>query len=128
VLRVEHGGVARAHPEERRIEHVDVGEPAARLHVRRIAQLFRRNSRGEQLIVGEEGNGFDAFADICPQSRGTFRAGKPSRQSDNRNGARSKHFAGVVHGIRYEQRPSYGQAVRDDCSSRIANRANDVPP
>ncbi len=66
VLGVHDGRFARAEAEERRVEHLHVGQHGAALDVVGVVQHGRADPGGEQLFVGEGGQGLHAVAQVVP--------------------------------------------------------------
>ena len=67
LLRVEDGRLARRQPEEAGVEHLHVGEHAARADVARVAQRGGGDPGGQQLVVAEPGDAVDAASQVAPE-------------------------------------------------------------
>ena len=99
MLRIGQGGFPIAHVEKFRIKLVDIGEHGAGLNVtgrcarRRVGVVFK-------LVVGKEGNAFDAIAQIPPERRNVSGARESPRHADDGDTAlgfrRSAHAAPVL--------------------------------
>jgi hypothetical protein len=66
MLRVHDLGFPRAEAEEARVEQLGVLEHATRPNVAGIPQQARVNARRDELLVREEGDGFDTANEILP--------------------------------------------------------------
>ncbi|HZP71188.1 MAG TPA: hypothetical protein VFB29_14700 [Pseudolabrys sp.] len=84
MLRIHHccvfGGVA----EERRIEHLDVPQHRRSLHVIRVRDQGRVNSRRDELLIRKKRDGLDALTEILPVLLGRACSGKSTGQTNDR--------------------------------------------
>ena len=82
---VHQGRIARAEPEERRVEVLDALEHPAGLHVRRVRERLRAHAGRRQLLVGEMRDRLRAVADDAPVRVEVGRAGKAADHRDDRD-------------------------------------------
>ena len=110
MLGVHDGGIARAEAKEAGVEHGDVVKDGGALDVVRAGKFLGRCTGGEELLIGEGTNGFDAIAEVEPEVADVPRTGEAPGHSDNRD-CRGLHidpvkccepFGGVLRGLRPE--------------------------
>ena len=78
-------GLARVEAEEGGVEQVGVLDSGTRLDVVRVGDQGRIDAGRGQLLVGEEGHGFDAVPQIPPELVDVAGARKASRRADDRD-------------------------------------------
>ena len=86
MLRIEHGRVARAHPEEARRRTGRCRRAGPRRARRRGSlDVPRALARGEQLVLGERTHRLDAAAEVRPERRQVGRAREAAGHADDRD-------------------------------------------
>jgi hypothetical protein len=97
LLRVHDLRLARAVAEELRVEEVGAGEHAACPDVAGVGEQVVRDAVGAQLVVGEEGDRFDAVAEVAPQLVDAGGAGKAPGHADDRDLEPRPAVVALVH-------------------------------
>ncbi len=94
MLRIHDRRFPRGVAEEERVECFHVAQNGSGLDVVRIQERRRLHTRRQQFRVREEGDRFDAAAEIAPEGGHGVGAGEPARHADDGNPAisrRSRH-------------------------------------
>ena len=86
LLRVGHLRLAGREAEEGGVEAVGVVEGAAGADQARVGEPLRLDADGQQLLVGEDADPFDAVAEQAPEGGDVGRSRKASRHPDDRHG------------------------------------------